>query len=81
VKDDIASDFKDVDRAADFAMFASCLDLIESIPFFAECKRELCRRAAPGANTDVGCGSRRCRGAGGAGGDRGRSSASTAARR
>ena len=59
MKDDIASDFKDVDRGADFAMFASCLDLIESIPFFAECKRESYRLlgAAPGRRIlDLGCG-------------------------
>lgn len=59
MKDDIASDFKDVDRAADFAMFASCLQLIESIPFFAECKRESYRLlgAAPGRRIlDLGCG-------------------------
>jgi len=57
--DDLASGFKDVDRAADFAVFASCLDLIESIPFFAECKRESFNLlgAAPGRRIlDVGCG-------------------------
>lgn len=36
MKDDIASGFKDVDRAADFAVFASCLNLIDSLPHFAE---------------------------------------------
>ena len=41
MKDDLASGFKDVDRAADFAVFASCLDLIESMPFFAGQAREL----------------------------------------
>src|SRR5262245_154830 len=59
MKDDIASDFKDVDRAADFALFSSCLDLIESMPFFVECKRESDRLlgAAPGRRIrDVGCG-------------------------
>jgi ubiquinone/menaquinone biosynthesis C-methylase UbiE len=59
MKDDIASEFKDVDRAADFAMFARCLELIESLPFFKECKRESFRLlgAAPGRRIlDVGCG-------------------------
>ena len=59
MKDDIASDFKDVDRAADFAMFASCLDLIDSLPFFKECKRESYHLlgAAPGRRIlDLGCG-------------------------
>ena len=57
--DDLASGFKDVDRAADFAVFASCLDLIESMPFFAEGKRESfgLLGAAPGRRIlDVGCG-------------------------
>jgi ubiquinone/menaquinone biosynthesis C-methylase UbiE len=40
MNDDLASGFQDVDRAADFAVFSSCLILVESIPFFAECKRE-----------------------------------------
>jgi ubiquinone/menaquinone biosynthesis C-methylase UbiE len=59
MKDDLASGFKDVDRAADFAVFSSCLDLIESIPFFAECKRDSygLLGAAPGRRIlDVGCG-------------------------
>src|SRR5262245_23485640 len=59
MKDDLASGFKEVDRAADFAVFASCLDFIESIPFFAECKREsfALLGAAPGRRMlDVGCG-------------------------
>jgi len=57
--DIIASQFKDVDRAADFAMFSSCLELIDSLPFFAECKRESygLLGAAPGRRIlDVGCG-------------------------
>src|SRR4029450_6736757 len=57
--DIIASEFKDVDRAADFAVFSSCLDLIDSLPFFAECKRESygLLGAAPGRRVlDVGCG-------------------------
>ena len=33
--DDLASGFQDVDRAADFAVFSSCLTLVESIPFVA----------------------------------------------
>jgi ubiquinone/menaquinone biosynthesis C-methylase UbiE len=59
MKDDLASGFKEVDRAADFAVFSSCLDFIESIPFFAECKREsfALLGAAPGRRMlDVGCG-------------------------
>jgi ubiquinone/menaquinone biosynthesis C-methylase UbiE len=59
MKDDIASGFKDVDRAADFAVFASCLNLIDSLPHFAELKRESygLLGAAPGRRLlDVGCG-------------------------
>lgn len=59
MKDDIASEFRDVDRAADFAMFSSCLELIDSLPFFGECKREsyALLGAAPGRRIlDVGCG-------------------------
>jgi len=59
MKDDIASEFKHVDRAADFAIFQNCLNLIDSLPFFAECKRESYRLlgAAPGRRIlDVGCG-------------------------
>jgi ubiquinone/menaquinone biosynthesis C-methylase UbiE len=57
--DIIASGFKDVDRAADFAVFSSCLELIDSLPFFIECKRESYELlgAAPGRRIlDVGCG-------------------------
>jgi len=57
--DIIASDFKDVDHAGDFAAFSSCLELIDSLPFFAECKGESYRLlgAAPGRRIlDVGCG-------------------------
>src|SRR5215813_10496432 len=57
--DIIASDFKDVDRAGDFAAFSSCLELIDSLPFFVECKRESYHLlgAAPGRRIlDVGCG-------------------------
>ena len=59
MNDDLASGFQDVDRAADFAVFSSCLTLVESIPFFAECKRESygLLGAAPGRRIlDVGCG-------------------------
>ncbi len=38
--DDLASGFLRVDRASDFAVFSSCLTLIDSLQFFAECKRE-----------------------------------------
>src|SRR5215470_6699490 len=57
--DVIASEFKDVDRAADFTVFSSCLELIDSLPFFVECKRESYRLldAVPGRRIlDVGCG-------------------------
>jgi ubiquinone/menaquinone biosynthesis C-methylase UbiE len=57
--DDLASDFKDVDRAGNFALFSACLTLVESIPFFGECKRESygLLGAAPGRRIlDVGCG-------------------------
>ncbi|MDG3002388.1 methyltransferase domain-containing protein [Paludisphaera mucosa] len=59
MSDDLASGFRDVDGAADFAVYSRCLDLVESIPFFAECKRasyELLG-AGPGRRVlDVGCG-------------------------
>lgn len=57
--DIIASEFKDVDHAADFAVFSCCLELIDSLPFFVDCKRESYRLlgAAPGRRIlDVGCG-------------------------
>ncbi|MHC5543048.1 methyltransferase domain-containing protein, partial [Singulisphaera rosea] len=57
--DDLASGFQDVDRAADFAVFSRCLTLVDSIPFFAECKRATSEGlgAAPGHRIlDVGCG-------------------------
>jgi ubiquinone/menaquinone biosynthesis C-methylase UbiE len=57
--DDLASGFKDVDSATNFAAFSGCLELIESMPFFAEGKRETFALlgAAPGRRIlDVGCG-------------------------
>jgi ubiquinone/menaquinone biosynthesis C-methylase UbiE len=57
--DDLASGFQSVDRASDFEVFASCLTLIDSLPFFAECKRESydLLAAAPGSRIlEVGCG-------------------------
>ncbi|MGZ6780695.1 MAG: methyltransferase domain-containing protein [Mycobacterium sp.] len=57
--DDLASGFQSVDRASDFEVFAECLTLIDSLPFFAECKRESYDLlvAAPGSRIlEVGCG-------------------------
>ena len=59
MNDDLASGFRDVDSAADFAVFSGCLTLVDSIPFFAECKRESydLLRAVPGRRIlDVGYG-------------------------
>ena len=38
--DDHAGEIQRVDAASDFAEFSNCLTLIDSLPFFAECKRE-----------------------------------------
>lgn len=57
--DDLASGFKNVDAAQDFEVFSKCLTLVDSIPFFADCKREsfFLLGAAPGRRVlDVGCG-------------------------
>jgi ubiquinone/menaquinone biosynthesis C-methylase UbiE len=57
--DDLAGGFQSVDAASDFAVFSSCLTLIDSIPFFAECKRESygLLGAMPGRRIlEVGCG-------------------------
>ena len=39
--DDLASGFQSVDHASDFEVFSRCLTLIDSLPFFGECKRKL----------------------------------------
>ena len=59
MSDDLASGFQAVDHAADFSAFSRCLTLVDSIPFFADCKREsyAVLGAAPGRRIlDVGCG-------------------------
>jgi ubiquinone/menaquinone biosynthesis C-methylase UbiE len=57
--DDLASGFQSVDRAADFEVFESCLTLIDSMPFFADCKGasyDLLGATAGRAILEVGCG-------------------------
>jgi ubiquinone/menaquinone biosynthesis C-methylase UbiE len=57
--DDLASGFQSVDAASDFEVFAGCLTLIDSLPFFAECKRASydLLAATPGSRIlEVGCG-------------------------
>lgn len=57
--DDLASGFQDVDSASNFSTFSGCLTLVDSIPFFAQCKTASYRLAgaAPGRRIlDVGCG-------------------------
>jgi ubiquinone/menaquinone biosynthesis C-methylase UbiE len=57
--DDLAGGFRSVDAASDFEMFSSCLTLIDSLPFFAACKRDSydLLRATPGRRIlEVGCG-------------------------
>jgi ubiquinone/menaquinone biosynthesis C-methylase UbiE len=57
--DDLASGSQSVDHASDFEVFSSCLTLIDSLPFFAECKRESydLLAATPGSRIlEVGCG-------------------------
>jgi len=59
MSDDLASGFQNVDHAGDFEAYANCLTLVDSIPFFAECKRASydLLAAAPGRRIlDVGCG-------------------------
>src|SRR5689334_21416193 len=59
MSDDLASGFQNVDSASNFATFSGCLTLVDSIPFFSECKLESYRLAgaAPGRRIlEVGCG-------------------------
>ena len=59
MKDDLAAGFQSVDAASDFEVFASCLTLIDSLPFFADCKRESYELLAPTPGSrrlEVGCG-------------------------
>lgn len=57
--DSFASGFAEVDGAGDAGSFVSYLDLIHSMPFFQECKRQSYQRLAirPGASVlEIGCG-------------------------
>ena len=59
MNDDLASGFRAVDRASDFAVFSGCLDLVGSLPFFAECKAASFDQIHPSPGRtllDVGCG-------------------------
>ena len=57
--DSFASGFAGVDGAGDSRSFVTYLDLIHSLPFFQECKRQSYQRLAiqPGASVlEIGCG-------------------------
>jgi len=57
--DSFASGFAGVDSAGDAGSFVTYLDLIHSMPFFKECKRQSYRKLAirPGASVlEIGCG-------------------------
>jgi ubiquinone/menaquinone biosynthesis C-methylase UbiE len=57
--DDLASGFQNVDKSDNFAMYAECLTLLDSILFFSEYKREsydLLRPTAGLRVLEVGCG-------------------------
>ncbi len=57
--DDLASGFQNVDKTGQFEVYSSCLTLLDSIPFFAEYKRESygLLNPSPGRRMlEVGCG-------------------------